>query len=395
MLKLIFTEEYCKPQNLHPFTLIRHIQDLRIGILTIREKWEKMMGLTTSYDKWEGYYLDDERSIKIDKAIGEDTWIMVHSNVLPTTKLISKIKKMQPGEFITIKDEGPVAYKFSAKQITGLHKIKMQRAVEHDEAIDILHYPWQLFQLNDKALRNDFALLTAKRKSKAISKTNKLINPKQIFIEAGAKVDHCILNAATGPIYIAKNATIQEGSMIRGPFAAGQNSLVKMGAKIYGATTLGPYCLAGGEIKNSILMGYSNKAHDGYLGDSVIGEWCNLGAGTSNSNLKNNCGDVTYWVHADKKEMSAGNKGGLLMGDYSKAAINTSFNTGTVVGICSNVFANGLTPKYISHFSWGSDGLTKYKLQNAIADIDRWKQLKGFSITDKEKKILTDICKKI
>jgi len=141
-------------------------------------------------------------------------------------------------------------------------------------------------------------------------------------------------------------------------------------------------------------MGYSNKAHDGYLGDSVIGEWCNLGAGTSNSNIKNNCGEVTYWVHADKKEISAGNKGGLLLGDYSKAAINTSFNTGTVVGICSNVFAQGLTPKYIPHFSWGSDGITKYKLNKALEDIDRWKQLKGFSITEKETKILTDIYKK-
>lgn len=394
MLKLIFTEEYCKPQNLYPFTLIRHIQDLRIGILTIREKWEKMLGVTVSYDKWEGYYLDDERSIKIDKAIGNDTWVMVHSNVLPTAKLVNKIKKLKTGEFLTVKNEGPVAYKFSAKEIVGLHKVKMQRAVEHDEAVDVLHYPWQLFQLNDKALRNDFVLLTAKRKSRLISKSNKLINPEQIFIEAGAKVEHCILNASAGPIYIANNATIMEGCMIRGPFAVGEKSLVKMGAKIYGATTLGPYCLAGGEIKNSILMGFSNKAHDGYLGDSVIGEWCNLGAGTSNSNLKNNCGDVSYWVHADKKQVSAGNKGGLLMGDYSRAAINTSFNTGTVVGISSNVFSNGLTPKYIPHFSWGSDGLTRYELENAMEDIDKWKQLKGFTFNDKEKKILSDIYKK-
>jgi len=207
-------------------------------------------------------------------------------------------------------------------------------------------------------------------------------------------VEHCILNASTGPIYIGKNAEIQEGSMIRGPFALCEGSLVKMGSKIYGATTIGPYCLAGGEIKNSILLGYSNKAHDGYLGDSVIGEWCNLGAGTSNSNLKNNCGDVSYWVHADKKQISAGNKGGLLLGDYSKSAINTSFNTGTVVGICSNVFAQGLTPKYIPHFSWGCDGITRYKLSNALEDINKWKQMKGFSITEKEKQILTDIYKK-
>ncbi len=168
-------------------------------------------------------------------------------------------------------------------------------------------------------------MITAKRKTKPISKTNKVINASQIFLEPGAKVEHCILNASTGPIYIGKNAELMEGCMIRGPFALCEGSLVKMGSKIYGATTIGPYCLAGGEIKNSVLMGYSNKAHDGYLGDSVIGEWCNLGAGTSNSNLKNNCGDVKYWVDGDKKEISAGNKGGLLMGDYSKACYQHFF----------------------------------------------------------------------
>ncbi len=393
MVKLIFTEEYCQPQNLHPFTLTRHIQDLRVGILTIREKWEKMLGLP-SFDKWEGYYLDDERSIKIDKNIGADIFIMVHSNVLPSKTLVAKIKKLQPGEFLTIKNEGAVAYKFSAKEVAGLHKIKMLRSVEHDEKIDVLHYPWQLFQLNGTEIKKDFDLLTSRKKTRAISRTNKLINPKQIFIEPGAKVEYCIINATAGPVYIGKNAEIMEGSIIRGPFAMGEGSLVKAGTKIYGATTLGPYCLAGGEIKNSIIMGYSNKAHDGYLGDSVIGEWCNLGAGTSNSNLKNNCGEVTYWVHGDKREISAGNKGGLLMGDYSKAAINTSFNTGTVVGICSNVFAQGLTPKYIPHFSWGCDGITRYRLSNVLEDIAKWKQLKGMEITEKEKRVLTDIYKK-
>ena len=393
MTKLIFTEEYCQPQNLHPFTLIRHIQDLRVGILTIREKWEKRLGLT-SFDKWEGYYLDDARSIKIDKNIGADTFLMIHANVLPTPSLVSQIKKLSPGEFLTAKGEGAIAYKFSAKEVIGLHKIKMRRSIAYSEKVDVLHYPWQLFQLNDQEIRSDFKLLTARKKSKPVSRTNKLTSPGDVFVEAGVKMEHCIINASTGPVYIGKNAAIMEGSVIRGPFAMGEGSLVKAGTRIYGATTLGPYCLAGGEIKNSILMGYSNKAHDGYLGDSVVGEWCNLGAGTSNSNLKNNCGDVTYFVHADKKEMSAGNKGGLLMGDYSKAAINTSFNTGTVVGVCSNVFAQGLTPKYIPHFSWGCDGITRYKLDNAIADIDKWKQLKGASITEKEKKILSDIYKK-
>jgi len=393
MQKIIFTEQYCKPANLHPFTLTRHIQDIRIGILTIREKWERLLKLP-SFDKWEGYYLDDENSIKIDKNIGKDICLMVHANVLPTKNIVNKIKKLQHGAVLSVTDEGGIAYKFSEKEVLGLHKIKISCSVEYDKGLKVLQYPWQIFQLNDWAIREDFELITAKRKSKPISKTNKVINPSKIFIEPGAKVEHCFLNASSGPIYIGKHAELMEGCMLRGPVAVCEGSLVKMGAKIYGATTIGPYCLAGGEIKNSVLMGYSNKAHDGYLGDSVLGEWCNLGAGSSNSNLKNNCGEVKYWVHADKAEISAGNKGGLLMGDYSKSAINTSFNTGTVVGICSNVFVQGLTPKYIPHFSWGCDGITKYKLSNALNDIDKWKQLKGFAITEREKKILTDIYKK-
>jgi UDP-N-acetylglucosamine diphosphorylase / glucose-1-phosphate thymidylyltransferase / UDP-N-acetylgalactosamine diphosphorylase / glucosamine-1-phosphate N-acetyltransferase / galactosamine-1-phosphate N-acetyltransferase len=393
MQKIIFTEEYCNPKNLHPFTLTRHIQDIRVGILTIREKWEQLLKLP-SFDKWEGYYLDDENSIKIDKHIGKDICLMVHANVLPTKSIISKIKKLQHGEFLSVTNEGGIAYKFSAKEVVGLHKIKITKSVEHDESLKVLQYPWQIFQLNDWAIRQDFELITAKRKSQPISKTNKLINASQIFIEPGAKVEHCILNASTGPIYIGKNALVMEGSMIRGPFALCEGAVVKMGSKIYGATTVGPYCSVGGEIKNAVLLGYSNKGHDGYLGDSVIGEWCNIGAGTSVSNIKNNCGDVKFWVDGDKKEINAGVKAGLLLGDYSKTAINSSFNTGTVVGICCNVVANGLAPKYIPHFTWGSDGITKYKLSKALEDINKWKHLKGFAITERETKILTDIYKK-
>ncbi|MBS1512651.1 MAG: glucose-1-phosphate thymidylyltransferase [Bacteroidetes bacterium] len=393
MQKIIFTEEYCKPQNLHPFTLTRHIQDIRIGILTIREKWERMLKLP-SYDKWEGYYLDDDRSVKIDRNIGKDVYLMVHANVLPTKNIINAIKKLQHGEFLSVTEEGGIAYKFSEKEVMGLHKIRIKKSIEYDESLKVLHYPWQIFQLNDWAIRQDFELITARRKSKPIPKTNTVINPSQIFIEPGAKVEHCVLNASAGPIYIGKNAELMEGCMVRGPFALGEGSLVKMGSKIYGATSIGPYCLAGGEIKNTVMFAYSNKAHDGYLGDSVIGEWCNLGAGTSNSNIKNNCGEVKYWVAGDKKEISAGIKGGLLMGDYSKAAINTSFNTGTIVGISCNVFAQGLTPKYIPHFSWGCDGITKYRLKEALQDIDAWKKLKGQTITERETRILTDIYKK-
>lgn len=392
MQKIIFTEEYCKPENLHPFTYIRHIQDIRIGILTIREKWEKYLKIPSA-DKWENNYLDDAGSVKIEKGIGKDDFLLVHANVLPTKMIIAQIKKLKNGSFLTSDTEGGIAFKFSDKEVLGLHKIKVSQSVIVKEDIHAIHYPWQIFQMNDWALREDFSLITTGRKSRPLSKTNKLVNPAQIFAEPGAKIEHCFLNAADGPIYIGKNAVIMEGSMLRGPVAICEGAVVKMGTKIYGATTIGPFCTVAGELKNSVLFGFSNKAHDGYLGDSVLGEWCNLGAGTSNSNVKNNAGEVKYCVDADKKEMSAGNKGGLLMGDYSKAAINTAFNTGTMVGICCNVVSAGLTPKFIGNFSWGADGITKYKLEKALIDIDNWKKMKGLTISDREKQILTDIYK--
>ncbi|MBK6938190.1 MAG: hypothetical protein IPH18_15955 [Chitinophagaceae bacterium] len=216
--------------------------------------------------------------------------------------------------------------------------------------------------------------------------------PEQVFAEKGASVEHCIINASTGPVYIGKDAVVMEGSIIRGPVAIGHNACVKMGTKIYGATTIGPHCVAGGEIKNSVLFGYSNKAHDGYLGDSVIGEWCNLGAGTTNSNLKNNASDVRIWT--PKGQMDAGQKCGVLMGDYSRTAVNTSINTGTVIGVSSNVFGTGLTPKYIPNFSWGSEGLIRYDFEKALLDIEDWMQLKNATMTDEQRVILKYVFEK-
>lgn len=385
MYKIVFTEEFCQPENLHPFTLTRQVQDIRIGILTIREKWEQYLDLP-SFDKWEDDYKDLDRSIRIDKNIGNDVFLMIQGNVLPTPTLVKAIKKLKDGEFISVNGTDPVAFRFTKKEVAEPHKIKVKKAITIKENIKALKYPWEIFQWNAEAIAADFPLLTKRRRSQTISKTNKLIKPSAIFLEKGAKVEHCILNASTGPIYIGKNAEIMEGSSIRGAFAIGENSVVKMGAKIYGATTLGPYCVAGGEIKNAVLFGYSNKAHDGYLGDSVIGEWCNLGAGTTNSNLKNNAGDVKIWTRSGY--MNAGKKCGLLMGDYSRAAIQTAFNTGTVAGVGCNIFGSGLTPKYLPNFTWGFDDIEKYKLEKAFADIENWKQLKGKTLTENEKSIL-------
>jgi UDP-N-acetylglucosamine diphosphorylase/glucosamine-1-phosphate N-acetyltransferase len=385
MQRIIFTEEFCQPECLHPFTLTRQIQDIRIGILTIREKWQRLLDLPSS-DKWEDDYKDLENSIRVDKNIGNDVFIMIQGNILPTPKLIRAIYKLKNGEFISANGDAGIIFRFTKKEVVEPHKIKVKRAVTIKEKVKALQHPWQVFQWNDEAIRQDFELITAKRKSQAISKTNQAIKSSQVFIEKGARVEYSTLNASTGPIYIGKNAEVMEGCMIRGPFALCEGSVLKMGAKVYGATTIGPYCAAAGEIKNSVLFGYSNKAHDGYLGDSVIGEWCNLGAGTTNSNLKNNAGEVKIWT--PKGQIVAGNKCGLLMGDYSKSAINTSFNTGTVVGVCCNVIGAGLTPKYLPSFSWGNDGIDRYDIEKAFEDIVNWKNLKGKKLSKNERTIL-------
>ena len=385
MNKIIFTEEFCQPENLHPFTLTRQIQDIRVGILTIREKWEKMLGLP-SFDKKEDDYKDLDRSVNTDEAAKEGVCYMIHGNVFPTDKLIKAIRRLKNGEFITANGSAGVVFRFTYAEIKEKHKIKVTRAVAIKEQIKTIGYPWDIFQLNDWAIRQDFELLTDKKKSQRISKTNKVIKPSQIFLEKGARVEHSILNASTGPIYIGKNAEVMEGCMIRGPFAMGEGACLKMGAKVYGATTLGPYSVAGGEVKNSVLFGYSNKAHDGYLGDSVIGEWCNMGAGTTNSNLKNNASEVKVWT--PKGQLNAGIKCGVMMGDYSRTAVNTTINTGTVIGVCCHVSGAGLTPKYIPNFSWGSEGVKRYEYEKALQDIEGWKKLKQQALSANEKSIL-------
>lgn len=392
MNKIIFTEEFCQPENLHPFTLTRQLQDIRIGILTIREKWEQQLGLI-SYDKKEDDYKDLDRSVNIDEAIGDGYCYMIHGNVLPTPKLVKAILRPKDGEFIATPGGNSIAFRISKNEIADKHKIKVGKAVTFSAEVKTIQYPWELFQLNDWALRQDFEWLTKGKRSEPLSKTNKVVKPSQVFLEKGAVMEHCIINAAIGPVYIGKNAEVMEGCIIRGPFAIGESACLKMGAKVYGATTLGPRCVAGGEIKNSVLFGNSNKAHDGYLGDSVIGEWCNMGAGTTNSNIKNNASDVKIWT--PKGEMNAGMKCGVMMGDYSRTAVNTAINTGTVIGVCCNVFGSGLTPKYIPHFSWGSDGVTRYDFEKALQDISDWKKLKGQVLKDEEKGILKYVFERV
>ncbi len=331
-MDIVFDDSSVK-ESLYPFTATRNAADIRIGILTIREKWALII-TRLGYDESPGT-------------------ITVNAAIIPTEHNAAAI----------------------------VNDFKSQ---SEDQQADsrILKFPWNIFQLNDWALRKDFELITYKRTSHPISSTNRTIAPENIFIEEGAKVEHSFLNASTGPIYIGKNAEVMEGCMIRGPLALCENAVLKMGAKVYGATTIGPNCVAGGEIKNSVMQANSNKAHDGYLGDSVIGEWCNLGAGTTNSNVKNTAGTVAVWDNVAKKYTAVGLKAGLIMGDYSRAAINTSFNTGTVVGVCCNVFGEGFPPKFVNDFTWGNE---RYVFEKVLQDIDNWKKLKGEHLTQTEK----------
>ena len=315
-----------------PFSLTRSVADIRCGILTIREKW----------------------NFHLTKNLPLSGSVSIPANILPDKELVRSLSTGNPEDLL--------------RQATRLLHLT-----------DILRY-------NASEINKDFELITSGRQSISISSTNK-ITGTAIFLEPGAVVEHCYLNAVDGPIYIGKDTLLMEGAMIRGPFAIGEKSVVKMGAKIYGASSAGPSCVLGGEIKNSVVFGHSNKAHDGYLGDSVIGEYCNIGAGSSNSNIKNSGGRVKLWNPVKKSFSDAGLKCGLMMGDYSRSAINTSFNTGTVVGTSCNVFGNGPTPIYIPSFSWGFNNEV-YAFDKAIKHINIWKNLKGDELSSDEIKQL-------
>lgn len=339
-MKQLILDDALVAAGLYPFTQTRHTSEIRAGILTIREKWELLVG-----DK---AHISTSRGSNANTA---ENAIIIPANILPTKALADEIllNQVLPAQL--------------------------------PPDVLVLEHPWQIFQFNDQAIRADFELVKNSRNTHVLPESVLVMQSAQIFVEDGAKLNHCMLNATTGPIYIGKNAEIMEGCYIRGPLALGDGAVVKMGTRIYGATTIGPGCVVGGEIKNSVMFGYSNKAHDGYLGDSVIGEWCNLGAGTSNSNLKNTAGPIQVWNAKTKSFTAPGQKCGLLMGDYSRAAINTSFNTGTVVGVCCNVFGGGLTEKFIPDFTWGKN---KYDFEKAVKDITSWKKFKNQSLTSNE-----------
>lgn len=361
--------------SLLPLTYTRPVCDIRFGILTIREKWEKFLKVTT------GTITEDYLSEKYPLAAGKAN-ILINGAVCPNKNLIKEIKSLKKGEAL-MRGEMLIALNSTKPDFDSIITRK-----ETKTFFLYLKNIWDIFQKNGTAIEDDFKLLTHGRPSRKISSTNQIINKKNIFLEKGAKIEFAMLNASAGPIYIGKDAEVMEGSLIRGPFALGDHSQIKMGAKIYGSTTIGPESKVGGEINNSVIFGYSNKAHDGFLGNAVIGEWCNIGADSNNSNLKNNYAPVKLWSYITNKFENTGlTFCGLIMGDHSKCGINTMFNTGTVVGVSANVFGAGFPRNFIPDFSWGgSAGFTTYKLNEVFSTMQKVfaRRNKILDETDKE-----------
>ena len=374
-------------KRLWPLTQTKAVAALRMGMLTMAERWEQLTGMQV--------FIHTEKYLQnLYGYAGADEHIWIDASVIPDKALVDLVQSLDKND-CWADEYGLIVGKthLSFEDFDAAQSLQYFENIHDHAMVDRIQFPWDLIQWNDRILRFDFDVLTRGKTSAAISSTNRCIHAEHIFIESGAIVEHALLNASTGPIYIGKNAVVMEGSAIRGPFALGDHSVLKMNSRIYGATTLGPYCMGGGEIKNSIMMGYSNKAHDGYMGDVVIGEWCNWGAGTSNSNLKNTAGIVQVWSEAEKQYLPAGYKCGVIMGDYSRTAINSSINTGSVIGVSCNVFGEGLLPNIIPDFSWGCKGV-KYKTDKALVDIDNWKKLKNQSLSEIEKQILITLSAK-
>lgn len=366
-----------------PFTFTRPVADIRIGILTIREKWEKYLGYTTT-TLTEEYLMEKYPMVEMEENI------MINASFLPNPILIDMVQNLNPKEAILLGEE-----------IIAFHTHDTQEDIDFDE-YELIEYEgdvlrientWDIFAKNDAAIREDFELLTEDRFSQPIPKSVNVIAPENIFIEEGAKLEFVTLNASTGPIYIGKNAEIMEGSVIRGPFALCEEAQVKLATKVYGATTVGPHCRIGGEVNNSVLFGYSNKGHDGFLGNSVLGEWCNIGADSNNSNLKNNYEEVRLWSYETEGFARTGLQFcGLMMGDHSKCGINTMFNTGTVVGVSANIFGSGFPRNFVPSFSWGgASGFTTYITKKAFETAKIVMSRRHVEFTEQDAKILEHV----
>ena len=366
-----------------PFTFTRPVADIRIGILTIREKWEKYLGSTTT-TLTEDYLSEKFPIVELEENV------MINASYLPNLILVELISNLERNQAV-----------FKGDEVIAFYTQESQEEVDFD-TYEIIYFngdcltvehTWDIFAKNDAALREDFELLTEDRTSQPIPKSVNVISPSSIFIEEGAKLEFVTLNASTGPIYIGKNSEIMEGSVIRGPFALCEEAQVKLATKVYGATTVGPHCRIGGEVNNSVLFGYSNKGHDGFLGNSVLGEWCNIGADSNNSNLKNNYEEVKLWSYETENFAKTGLQFcGLMMGDHSKCGINTMFNTGTVVGVSANIFGSGFPRNFVPSFSWGgASGFVTYLTKKAFEVAKIVMDRRHVEFTEQDKAILEHV----
>ncbi|WP_243471465.1 GlmU family protein [Winogradskyella sp. MH6] len=363
--------------NLLPFTYTRPVADIRVGILTIRQKWESFIEYTTT-TVTEDYLSDKFPMVEMEENI------MINASFLPNTEVVELIKNLSDNQAL-FKGEDVIA--FFAKEGEEVSDFSNFEAIEFEGDILKIEHTWDIFSKNGEAIEEDFNLITNGRKSEPIPATVKTLNPENIFIEKGAKLNFVTLNASSGPIYIGRDAEIMEGTVVRGPLALCNNATLKLATKIYGPTTVGPHSKVGGEVNNSVIFGYSNKGHDGFLGNSVLGEWCNIGADSNNSNLKNNYAEVRLWNYQTGGFAKTGLQFcGLMMGDHSKCGINTMFNTGTVVGVSSNIFGSGFPRNFVPSFSWGgSKGFVTYKTNKAfeVAEVVMGRRNEEFTDIDK------------
>ena len=366
-----------------PFTYTRPVADIRLGIMTIREKWEKHLRSTTSTVTEE--YLAEKWPM-----VEMDTNTFICGSILPTEELVDVIKSLQANHVLYNETEDLIAFCVPEGEEPNLNTFK---SMVYRNAYAEITATWDIFKLNEAAIQEDFDLLTENEISEPLSKTNTIIGDGKVFLAPGAVVECAVLNTKNGPIYIGEDAEIMEGSLVKGPFALCEHSTLKMGAKIYGGTTVGPHSKVGGEVSNSVIMGYSNKGHDGFLGNSVIGEWCNLGADTNTSNLKNNYAHVRLWSYETEAFAKTGLQFcGLMMGDHSKSGINTMFNTGTVVGVSANVFGASFPRNFIPSFSWGgSSGMVTFKTNKAFEVCEKVMERRNIPFTAVDQAILEHV----
>lgn len=366
-----------------PFTYTRPVADIRIGILTIREKWERQLGYTTSTLTEE--YLE----LKFPMVEMEQN-TMINASFIPTDELVEQIKGLKENQVLQ-KDDTIIA--FFATNSQEVENFDGYEQIQFEEELIQIKNTWDIFSFNSEAIQLDFDLITSGRVSEPIPETLHCFNKENIFVEEGVEFTFGSLNAIDGPIYIGKNAIVMEGSLIKGPFAMCENSVLKMGTKIYQGTTIGPNSTVGGEVKNAVIFGNSNKGHEGYLGNSVIGEWCNLGADTNNSNLKNNYSEVKLWSYESDRFAKTGLQFcGLMMGDHSKCGINTMFNTGTVIGVSANIFGAGFQRNFIPSFAWGgTKGFSVFQMNKVKEVATAVMKRKQLDFDEREEGILQHI----